>query len=92
MSTRPCYFVVALDHTGREQPSLYWEELPRTPIRRMTYVLRLDEQPNGERMVRTPLADLFSVYQHLKRRGKLPPRWEPPKPPPRESREVSDRA
>jgi len=53
LSTRPCYFVVALDHTGREQPSLYWEELPRTPIRRMTYVLRLDECFCGSR-IRAP--------------------------------------
>ena len=72
--------MVSLDHAGREMPALYWEELPRTPIRRMVYVQRLDLFPNAEKLMAASLEQLFEVYQRLKRAGKLPPRWEPPKP------------
>jgi hypothetical protein len=82
--TRACFFVVALDFFGREQPAIYWEELPRQPIRRMVYVQRLDLFPNAADLVNAPLERLFAIYQRLKRAGKLPPRWEPPKPPPKE--------
>jgi hypothetical protein len=75
--TRPCYFVVARDYFGREQPAIYWEELPRAPIRHMTYVVRLDLQPNAAALMAASLEKLFSVYLHLKSRGKLPPKWEP---------------
>jgi hypothetical protein len=80
MSRRPCFFVVALDYVGRPQPALYWDELPRTPIRRMVYVQRLDLFPNADKLMSASLEQLFETYQRLKRRGKLPPRWEPPKP------------
>jgi hypothetical protein len=36
--------------------------------------------PNGEQLVAAPLSDLFAVYCVLKRKGKLPPRYEPPRP------------
>lgn len=78
--TRACFFVVALDFFGREQPAIYWEELPRTPIRRLVYVQRLDLFPNAKELVNAPMERLFATYLRLKRMGKLPPRWEPPKP------------
>jgi len=80
MTDRAAFFVVALDLFGREVPAIYWDELPKAPIRRMTYVVRLDTFPNAEKLLAASLAQLFEVYQQLKRRGKLPPRWEPPKP------------
>lgn len=73
--TRPCYFVVAR-LMGRPAPMLYWDELPREPIRHLEYVVRLDELAPS--LVTSPLADLFAVYLRLKKLGKLPPRWEPP--------------
>ena len=77
--SRACYFVVARV-LGREVPALYWEELPRAPIRNLTYVVRLDQLPNAEALglCNANLWELFRVYQHMKARGKLPPRWEPP--------------
>lgn len=82
---RPCYFVVTKGIAG-EVPSKYWDELPRAPIRNLVYVVRLDLLPNGEDMCRAPLVDLFAaVYRHLKKRGKLPPRWEPPPRPKQEA-------
>lgn len=71
--TRPCYFVVA----GRV-PMLYWDELPREPIRGLEYVVRLDQLPDGDRLAQTPLNQLYGTYRALRRRGTLPPRWEPP--------------
>jgi hypothetical protein len=59
---------------------LFWDELPRSPIRNLEYVLRLDVLPNATRLVNASLGELFATYQALKARGKLPPRWEPPKP------------
>jgi hypothetical protein len=79
MKYRPCFFVVALDSFGREQPALYWDELPRAPIRRLIYVQRLDLFPNAEQLMSASLERLFDVYRRLKARGKLPPRWEPAK-------------
>jgi hypothetical protein len=79
MTDRPAFFVVTR-WFGREMPAIYWDELPQAPIRNLVYVQRLDLFPNSADLVRAPLAKLFAVYQHLKRRGKLPPRWEPPKP------------
>ena len=80
MAERACFFTVERIQ-GREVPHLYWDELPhRRPIRNLVYVVRLDQLPNGSLMIHRPLKDLYSVYQHLQRRGKLPPRWEPPKP------------
>ena len=75
--SRPAYFTVALV-LGRETPAIWWDELPRAPIRNLVYVLRLDTLPNGETLAGAPLAQLYSVFCHLRKRGKLPPRWEPP--------------
>lgn len=75
--TRPCYFVVA----GRA-PMLFWDELPRTLPRGLEYVVRLDLLPDGERLTRTPLRQLYGTYRALRRKGTLPPRWEPPPRPP----------
>jgi hypothetical protein len=77
---RPAYFIVTRNVLGAEVPAIYWEELPRQPIRHLVYIQRLDLFPNGEDLCRASLGQLFDVYQMLKRRGKLPPRWEPPKP------------
>lgn len=74
---RPAYFVVSRE-LGRETPIIYWDELPKAPIRNLVYVQRLDQFPNGADLVRAPLANLFAVYQLLKKRGKLPPQWQPP--------------
>jgi hypothetical protein len=74
---RPAYFVVVLDFFGRETPAIFWDEPPRA-IRRMVYIVRLDQFPNGERLVKASLPQLFAVYRALKARGKLPPRWQPP--------------
>jgi hypothetical protein len=79
MTARPAFFIVTRQY-GRETPAIFWDELPRAPIRNLVYVQRLDLFPNGADLVRAPLAQLFAVYQHLKAREKLPPRWEPPKP------------
>ena len=88
MTARPAFFVVTRQ-SGREVPAIYWDEVPKAPIRNLVYVQRLDLFPNAADLVRAPLSDLFAVYQHLQRRGKLPPRWEPPKPkkeaPPKEA-------
>lgn len=87
MTDRPAYFVVAL-RLGRPTPMLFWDELPSTPIRGLEYVVRLDTFPNGAELVRASLAQLFAVYQVLKKRGKLPPRWEPPPRPKAEAAKV----
>ena len=77
MTGRACYFTVER-HMGKERPQLYWDELPRAPIRNLVYVLRLDTLPNGERMTRAQLSALYAVFCRLREQGKLPPRWEPP--------------
>ena len=77
MSGRAAYFTVSRV-MGREVPAIFWDELPRTPIPNLVYVTRLDQLPNGSLLIHRPLKDLYSVYQHLQRRGKLPPRWQPP--------------
>lgn len=74
---RAAYFTVALV-LGREVPAIWWDELPRAPIRDLVYVVRLDQLPHGEALCAAPLCDLYAVYCHLKKRGKLPPKWEPP--------------
>ena len=79
MSERAAYFVVSRS-MGREVPAIFWDELPREPIRNLIYVVRLDQLPNAADLLRASLGQLFAVYQHLLKRGKLPPRWEPPKP------------
>jgi hypothetical protein len=79
MTDRAAYFVVQRLY-GREVPAIYWDELPKAPLRALVYIQRLDLFPNGAQLVKASLADLFAVYQMLKRKGKLPPRWEPPKP------------
>jgi hypothetical protein len=75
---RPAYFVVQRINGGGEVPAIFWDELPRQPIRNLVYVQRLDLFPNGAALVNAPLSQLFEVYQFLKARGKLPPRWQPP--------------
>jgi hypothetical protein len=77
MTDRAAYFVVATV-MGRSTPAIYWDELPRAPIPHLEYVTRLDALPNGKAMLAASLAQLFAVYRVLKKRGKLPPRWEPP--------------
>ncbi len=71
------YFVVAKRH-GVEHAMIYHEELPTKPIRNLVYIVRLDTLPNGHDMVRASTNQLYLVYCHLRNRGKLPPRWEPP--------------
>jgi hypothetical protein len=81
---RICFFVVER-WQGGVIAKLYWDELPRNPIRNLEYVLRLDDQPNGAALVCAPLHQLYATYLTLKKRGTLPPRWQPPppkKPPP----------
>jgi hypothetical protein len=77
---RPAYFIVQRINGGGEVPAIYWDELPRAPLRNLIYIQRLDLFPNGAALVRASLNDLYAVYRMLKARGKLPPRWEPPKP------------
>jgi hypothetical protein len=76
---RACYFVVA-KIMGRSTPMIFWDELPKAPIRHLEYVLRLDVLPTGVALVNASLKQLFATYLALKMRGELPPRWEPPKP------------
>ena len=85
MTDRPTYFVV-VKVMGKSYPYIYWDELPRNPIRNLQYVVRLDTLPNGDRLAAASLKDLFAVYERLKRRGKLPPQWEPPKKRPAQER------
>ena len=85
--SRPAYFVVAR-RDGREVPAIYWDELPQQPIRNLVYLVRLDVLPNGPALVAAPLADLYAVFCHLRKRGKLPPRWEPPPRPKAEAAKV----
>lgn len=75
---RPAYFVVTRQ-LGRETPAIYWDELPRSPLRNLVYVQRLDLFPNAAELVEAPLDRLFAVFLRLRRMGKLPPGWEPPK-------------
>jgi hypothetical protein len=84
---RPCYFVVA-QWLGREVPQLFWDELPREPVRNMIYVMRLDQHPDAERLCATDVAQLYDTFCHLRHAGKLPPRWEPPKRPSAEPAKV----
>lgn len=48
---------------------------------RAEYILRLDEQPGAERLMRTDLTRLLKLYQWRKAKGTLPPQWSPPPPP-----------
>jgi hypothetical protein len=75
---RPAYFVVTRINGGGEVPAIFWDELPKAPIRNLVYVQRLDLFPNAAALVNAPLSQLFAVYEFLKARGKLPPRWQPP--------------
>jgi hypothetical protein len=84
---RPAYFVVQKTDLGL-RPALYWDELPREPLRNLDYVVRLDQLPGGDVLVKQPLSQLFGVYLHMKRHGTLPPRWQPPKRPPAEPAKV----
>lgn len=83
MTDRPAYFVITRGELAREIPAIYWDELPKAPIRNLIYVVRLDTFPNGHKLLQASLAQLYATYVQLKERGKLPPRWEPPKPPPK---------
>jgi hypothetical protein len=76
--SRPAYFVI--QHVmGRSEPAIYWDDLPRQPLRNLEYVVRLDTL--SPVLATMPLADLFAVYLRLKKQGKLPPRWDPKKKP-----------
>jgi hypothetical protein len=79
MTDRPAYFCVRRLY-GREVPEIYWDYLPRTPLRSLIYIVRLDQLPGADTLTRTPLQQLYTIYQRLKALGKLPPRWEPPAP------------
>jgi hypothetical protein len=61
-----------------QQPCLYWDELPSTLPFQVEYILRLDTQPGAERLMAMDLTRLLRLYQHRKRNGTLPPRWQPP--------------
>lgn len=74
---RPAYFVVRR-LAGREVAEIYWDYMPRESVRFLVYVVRLDQLPGGEALLRAPLDQLFRYYQILKACGKLPPRWQPP--------------
>jgi hypothetical protein len=77
MTSRPAYFVV-YRVLGREVPAIFWDELPKEPIRQLSYVVRLDLLPNAADLVDAPLWRLYAVFCHLRKAGKLPARWEPP--------------
>lgn len=79
ITERACFFVVA-KVMGKSAPMIFWDELPKAPIRNLEYVLRLDVLPTGVALVNASLKQLFATYLALKMRGELPPRWEPPKP------------
>ena len=72
---RPAYFVVQRV-MGRETPAIYWDELPREPIRNLVYVTRLDVLPGAKSLSGEPLTWLYRLFCQLRRQGKLPPRWE----------------
>lgn len=74
---RPAYFVVRR-LAGREVAEIYWDYMPSESVRFLVYVVRLDQLPGGEALLRAPLDQLHRYYQILKACGKLPPRWEPP--------------
>lgn len=76
---RAAYFTVSR-RLGREQPAIWWDELPRMPIRDLVYVIRLDQFPNADQLVTASLDQLYAVFCALRKKGKLPPRWEPPPP------------
>lgn len=78
MSDRPAYFVVMRGERGT-RTAIFWDELPREGVRNLEYVLRLDEQPDAERLLATPVDLLHRLYLHRKANGTLPPRWESPK-------------
>jgi hypothetical protein len=76
VSMRPAYFVVQR-FFGHAHPVIYWDELPRQPLRHLEYIVRLDQFPNGELLVETTLDQLMRLYTFMKARGTLPPRWDP---------------
>jgi hypothetical protein len=80
---RAVYFTV-VTYNGREQAAKYWGELPRSPIRNLVYVLRLDQLPGGDKMALAPLDQLYRTFCAMRERGNLPPRWQPPPKPPAE--------
>jgi hypothetical protein len=73
---RPAYFVVQR-RFGHEQPAIYWDDLPRSPLPGLVYVVRLDQLPNAEANCAAPLSKLYEVFCRLRPLGKLPPRWDP---------------
>lgn len=77
MSERPAYFVVQ-KFAGLERPAIYWDELPREPLRNLVYVVRLDQLPGATSLTGQPTTWLYRVFCHLRRKGMLPPRYEPP--------------
>lgn len=77
MSERPAYFVVQ-KIAGLERPAIYWDELPREPLRNLVYVVRLDQLPGAASLTGQPTTWLYRVFCHLRRQGTLPPRYEPP--------------
>jgi hypothetical protein len=79
--SRPAYFIVQKTDLGL-RPTIFWDEMPRERPRGIEYVVRLDELPGGDKLVERPLSELFGVYLQMKRRGNLPPQWQPPKRPP----------
>lgn len=72
MTNRPAYFVISRV-LGRLTPAIYWDELPRAPIRNLEYVTRLDLLP-PEHLLRleVPLARLSEIYAMLLAAGQLP--------------------
>lgn len=76
---RPAYFVVRRRY-GREVPEIYWDELPREPLRGLVYVVRLDQLPGAASLTGQPTTWLYRLFCQLRRQGKLPPRWVPPPP------------
>lgn len=76
--SRPAYFVVQRLY-GREVPAIYWDQLPRSPLRSLVYIVRLDQLPGATSLTGQPTTWLYRLFCQLRRQGKLPPRWEPPK-------------
>jgi len=71
------YFVIERTATG-EQAALYYDDLPRRYLGQkaqwngLIYKLRLDTLPDASGWLAMSLPQLYEVYEHLRRRNKLP--------------------
>lgn len=82
--TEPVIFAVER-HAGGEKSGIYYDtRLPTWLTAKgsdlLVYAVRLDKLPNGAELINRSVAELYSLFVHLRKAGKLPPSnlTEPP--------------